>query len=114
MLEYVDLTNWKTKKEIIKDLFMQNFLVDERTLRKEIKKHNQAFYNHETNEFIVHSNTKGYKLTTDVEEIKESIKDNRKRALNLLYEESRIKKAIGENYNMQLMIKDDEFIFTEI
>lgn len=113
MLEYVDLTNWKHKNEIIKDLFMQNFLVDERELRREIKKYNAKFYNHEIDTFIVHSNSKGYKLTKDVEEIKESIKDNRKRALNMLYEESRVKKALGENYNLQLLIKDNEFVVTE-
>lgn len=113
MLEYVDLTNWKHKDVIIKELFMQNFLVSERELRREIKKYNARFYNHEIDTFIVHSNSKGYKLTKDVEEIKESIKDNRKRALNMLYEESKIRKAIGENYNLQLIIKDNEFIAIE-
>lgn len=112
VLDYVDLNDWKTKKEIIRGLFLNNFQIDERTWRRIVKEHNQKFYNHELDTFIAHSN-KGYKLTKNVEEIKESIKDNHKRALDMLYEEAQIKRAIGENYNMKVIVQNGAFMVVE-
>lgn len=113
MINFIDLSSWKTKRQIIFKLASQGIYIDERTWRLEVEKHNKKFYNHEVNTFIAHS-SKGYKLTSDVEEIKDSIKDLRKRALDMLYKEAKIKKAIGENYNMKLVINKDGFIVTEV
>lgn len=109
----VDLSEWKKKKEILKNFSEKGISIDERTFRNKVKEFNKMFYNHETENFIAHSSN-GYKMTTNVEEIKDSIKDNRKRALDMLYEEARIKKAIGENYNMKLEISEKGFIITEV
>lgn len=108
VLDYVNISDWKTKKEIIKELFLNNFQIDERTWRRIVKEHNQKFFNHEVDDFIAHS-SKGYKRTSNTEEILLSINDNRKRALDMLYEESKVRKAIGENCNLSLYITNDEF-----
>lgn len=113
MLEYIDLSEWKHKQEIIKELSEQEICINERTLRQEIKRYNQKFYNHEVSDFIAHS-SKGYKLTSNSEEILESIKDNHKRALDMLYEEAKVKKAIGQNYNMKIIIDENGFAVVEV
>lgn len=110
--DIVDLSDWKKKNTILQTFSNKNISIDERTFRNKVKDFNKMFYNHETKYFIAHSN-KGYKMTTNVEEIKESIKDNHKRALDMLYEEAKIKKAIGENYNLKIVIKNDSFIVVE-
>ena len=111
--ELIDLNEWKHKKECLKELKSKGVSVKERNFRMMIKKQNQLFFNHEIDTFIAHS-ALGYKATKDHNEILASIADNRKRALNMLYEESRVKKALGENCNLRLVINDDGFIYTEI
>lgn len=110
--DIVKLTDWKNKKNILQSFEDKGISVDERTFRNKVKDFNKMFYNHETKYFIAHSN-KGYKMTTNVEEIKESIKDNHKRALDMLYEEAKIKKAIGENYNMKVIVQNGSFMVVE-
>lgn len=75
MINFIDLSSWKTKRQIIFKLASQGIYIDERTWRLEVEKHNRKFYNHEVNTFIAHS-SKGYKLTSDVEEIKDSHKEH--------------------------------------
>ena len=110
--ELIDLSEWKRKNQCLKELALNGIYIDERRFRALIKKQNQLFFNHEIDIFIAHS-SKGYKATKDEKEILNSIADNRKRALNMLYEESKIKKALGENYNLHLTIRNGEFICTE-
>ena len=110
--ELIDLSNWKTKGEILRELKNGGIVIDERNLRQKIEAHNKLYYNHESDNYIVHS-SKGYKVTTDKDEILDSLKDMRKRALNMLYKEAKTKKALGENMNFKLTINDNAFIYLE-
>ena len=112
LIELVDLSDWKKKQEIIKELKQQDLIIDERKFRAIVKHHNKSFYNHDTDIFIAHS-CKGYKATKSEEEIRDSIADNRKRALNMLYEESQVKRALGENINFNLKITNDGMYYTD-
>lgn len=113
ILENVDLSDWKTKKEVIKELSFKGIDVDERKIRLLIEDHNDKFVQHLSDTYIAHSN-KGYKKTTDYEEIKSSINDMRKRALDMLCKESKVRKAIGENCNFKLIINEDSFAYVEM
>jgi len=107
--EFINLSDWKTKKVILKELEDQGLKLNERQFRKMIKANNRLFYEHDTEMFIVHGN-RGYKATKDYEEILKSLADNKKRALNMLYEEKRVKKALEENNNLTLNISKEEMI----
>lgn len=106
LYELVDITNWKTKNEILKELQDKDIILDEREFRARVKENNQLYFEHETDVFIAHS-CKGYKATKDKEEILKSLEDNHRRAINMLSEEAKVKKALGENYNFKLIINED-------
>ena len=72
--ELIDLSDWKTKKQILSELKHGGIIIDERRLRKLVELQNKLFYNHESDIFIAHS-SKGYKATKDYEEINNSLKD---------------------------------------
>lgn len=110
--DLIDLSEWKKKSQILEELETGGIKIDERRLRKLIELQNNLYCEHETKNFIVHS-SKGYKVTTDREEILKSVADNHKRAINLLYKESKTKKALGENMNFNLVINNNEFMYTE-
>lgn len=105
MLDLIDLSEWKTKNQIIKELHDQDIKTDERTLRAMIEKHNIRYFNHLEKEYIAHS-PKGYIKTSDYSIIKKSIDDGKKRALNLLWKYSKTTKALGENNNLKLELED--------
>jgi hypothetical protein len=96
MVEFIDLSDWKTKKQILLELGN----VSEREWRKAVEKHNIAYCKHEVDTYIVHSKL-GYKLTQDKQEIIDSIKDNKKRSLNMLWKYSQTMKALGEKDNIK-------------
>ena len=104
LYEMIDMSDWRTKTDILQELKIKGLEMDERYFRQVVEKHNKLFYNHEINVFIAHS-SKGYKATTDEDEIRMSAYDYRKRAMD------RICKAIGENVNMKLEL-DDEHLLT--
>jgi DNA-binding ferritin-like protein (Dps family) len=91
--------------EIVAELLEQGFHASydtlERTFRKEKEEYNKKYREHLTNGYYVaHSNKDGYRLTTDHEEIKSSLVDNHKRAITMLVEESKVRKAMGEDINV--------------
>lgn len=104
MINLVNLETWKTKKIILQELEAQGFKVDERSLRKMIERHNQLFFEHHEDEFIAHG-SKGYMKTKDSRIIKRSVEDGKKRALNLLWKYSRVKKALGEKDNLRFELE---------
>ena len=110
--DIVDMTYWRTKTDILKELKSKGVEINERSFRKFVENINKLYTNHEINEFIAHSN-KGYKVTTNYEEIKSSAFDHRKRGLDQLVKSSNILKALGENCNLKLSIKNGELIYTE-
>lgn len=110
--DIVDMTYWRTKKDILKELKSKGVEMNERGFRKLVENINKLYSNHEIDKFIAHSN-KGYKVATNEEEIKLSAMDYRKRGLDQLVKSSKIMKALGENCNLKLSIKNGELIYTE-
>lgn len=106
------LTEWIKKKDILKILKSEGVTMDERSFRKMMEFHNQRYFNHETDKYLAHS-VKGYKLTDNKDEIIASAKDYRTRAFNQLVKASKTLKAMGENDNIRLEIKDGEFIVAQ-
>ena len=90
---------WKTKKKLLQEMKNDDIILDERVFRKLVEKQNELYANHLSDKFVLHS-SKGYKLASCPEEIMESIKDNHKRAMNLLQKASHIKRALIENGNV--------------
>lgn len=110
--ELVDMTEWKTKKEILKELKDIGIEMNERYFRQVIENVNKLYSSHEIDKFIVHSN-KGYKVSQNEEEIIASARDFRKRGLDQLVKSSKILRALGENSNLRLIIEDGQMICTE-
>ena len=110
--EIIDLSEWKTKETILKELNQKGITIDERVLRHNIEIQNKLFYNHESDVFIAHGQ-KGYKATMNYDEIKSSANDYNKRALDQLTKYSRILKALGENLNFKLSIDNNSLVLTE-
>lgn len=105
LIDYVDLKDWKTKKEILSELSINYKEVDERMWRYYVAEYNARFWNHEVDTFIVHSN-KGYKLTADKDEICDSLLDMKKRSLNMLWKFSQTMKALGEKDNIKFDLEE--------
>lgn len=106
------LIEWTKKKDLLKILKSKGVTMDERTFRKMVELHNKNYFEHRVDKYLAHS-SKGYKLTTDKEEIIRSAKDYKKRAMDLLVKASKTLKAMGENDNLRLEIKDGAFIVAE-
>ena len=115
MIELIEeyLNDWIKKRVILEILASKGVTMDERTWRKAVELHNEKYVEHETDRFLAHS-SKGYKLTTNKDEILLSTRDYHKRAMDLLVKESKIKRAMGENDNLRLEIKDGTLIVVEI
>lgn len=101
--------DWTTKKEIIARAYDDGITLNERVWRKYVENHNKKFWSHEEDQFIAHSG-KGYKLTSDKDEIVASIKDSKKRALNLLWKHSQTMKALGRVDNLRYDLEELEII----
>ena len=113
IFEMINLFDWKKKKDILKELKANGVFIHERMWRKTVEKHNNLYFEHKTDYFLAHSN-KGYKLTKDEQEIRESAKDFRKRGIDQLMKSSKTLKALNENANFRLEIKDGKMYYSEI
>jgi len=101
--DIIDLTNWKKKPQILRELRNAGVVMTERKFRKLVEVNNKGFKEHiQGVKFIAHSNSLGYIATTDEEVIKSSIEDNKKRALTQLKIVSDTYRALGENVNFNL------------
>lgn len=111
--DLIDLTDWKTKKQINKEL-NDNYGVklNEREFRKKVEEHNEMYFAHQNSFYVAHSN-KGYKMTQDAEEIRKSLRDSFKRGVDQLSKYHKGIKALGENANFSLKIENNELIITE-
>lgn len=101
--------DWSTKKEILARAKQDGITLHERTWRFFVEDYNKKYWRHEVDTFIVHS-SKGYKLTSDKDEIVASIKDSKKRALNLLYKYSQTMKALQRVDNVKIDLEALEII----
>lgn len=86
--------------------------MSERAWRKAVELHNKRYFEHKTDKYLAHS-SRGYKLTSNKDEIIASAKDYRTRAFNQLVKASKTLRAMGENDNIRLEIKDGAFIVAE-
>ena len=101
--------DWKTKNQIIIDAYKDGIKLHERVWRKFVEDYNKKYWRHEVDTFIVHGR-KGYKLTSDKDDIVASIKDSKKRALNLLWKHSQTMKALGRVDNIKMDLEELEII----
>lgn len=88
-------TEWAKKAVILKHNESLGIQLNERMLRKCIQIFNQAYDNRNNREYVVHSCTLGYKITTDTEEIKRSITDNDRRAITMLQQTRKVRQLLG-------------------
>lgn len=98
ILESLSLTEWKKKKDILKQL---DFQISERSFRKLVEQNNKLFGQGKVDYYIAHS-CRGYKKTFNWEEMQKSIADNRKRAITMLIDCSKAEKAF-QNRNQVKM-----------
>lgn len=93
MIDLIELNEWKTKKEILTQLKNVGVNLNEREWRRYVERYNKQFCLGVNEDYIAHS-SKGYKLTKDKEEIKQSVRDYRARALNMLKKTSDVSKVL--------------------
>lgn len=103
ILDFIDLSNWKKKPQILKELKENGYPIKDRDFRKRVELHNKLYEEHIVNTFIAHS-CKGYIATTDKNIIIASLRDNEKRAITMLKATSKTLKALGENANYNFEI----------
>lgn len=109
MIEQVDLTEWKTKKEVLKELEAKGIVCDERTFRMFVEQFNKQYCDGLNDSYIVHGG-KGYKITKDASEIERSISDLKKRGLNMLWKHSQASKAMGIKDNLKMDLEAMDII----
>ena len=108
--DLIDLTTWKTKKQINEELRIYSVQINERTFRQNIENHNELYFAHQKEFYVAHG-SKGYKLTQDAEEIRNSLRDSLKRGIDQLSKYHKGIKALGENANFSLKVENDELVF---
>lgn len=103
-VEIIPLNNWITNKQIKEHLRKKNipFEEDLRTFRREVADNNKKWRNGQSGFYIVHSNSKGYKSATSVEEIDHSLRDLEKRSFTMLDAVRKTRRALGSLSQGQL------------
>lgn len=94
-------SEWSTRKEIIHRLKMAGLMMNERAFRYWVEDWNDKYCNQKVDIYIAHS-PKGYKATEDVDEIKDSVDDLKRRALDMMKKYSDTRKALGMRIQTQL------------
>ena len=110
--DLIDLTDWKTKKQIEEELREQGVAISERFFRLQVERHNEMYFAHIKDDYVAHS-PRGYKLTKDRDEIAKSIEDTKKRGLDQLVKYHKCLKALGENSNFNFKFENGELIYDE-
>lgn len=109
MIELIDLSDWKTKKEIINEYAKKGIDIDERKWRVLVEQHNKAYCMDLEETYIVHGK-KGYKITKNRDEIIKSVDDLKKRGLNMLWKHSQGMRALGEKPNLKFDLEEMEIL----
>ena len=95
-LEHVDLREWQTQKDIKAQLARCGVEVNDlRGFRKEVTENNKRWCSGNSGFYICHSNSKGYKVATAVDEIDRSIADLEKRSYAMLLSARKARRALG-------------------
>lgn len=109
MVDLIDLSKWKKQKDIILELHREYGInISSREWRIQVEKWNRRFANGEVDFYIAHSNTKGFKATTNYQEALISINDYKKRAFNMLAKARDCDKAFGNLHNFQIDFEKGE------
>ena len=106
-LSDLDLTRWKKRKDILRELNGDGAGISDRAFRKWVEDFNKPYDGRQQPEYIVHG-PKGYKLTTSREEIKRSVSDNDRRAYTMLRQTRHVRKALGMTDQMSLFDQEDK------
>jgi hypothetical protein len=113
LVNYVDLSDWKTKNQIVFELHRDsgiNISPDGREWREAVEKWNKAFANHEVPFYITHSNNMGYKATIDYQEAKMARNDYVKRAINMMKKARECDLAFQQQCNYQIDFEKGELV----
>lgn len=111
MIELIDLTNWKKQKDIILELHREwGINISSREWRSQIEKWNKRFANDEVDYYITHSNSKGFKATTDYKEAKIARNDYLKRASNMIKKAHECDKAFQQRCNYRFDFDEGDLI----
>lgn len=88
------LEEWITYKDLASRMLNDHEIhLTHREWTRTVERHNERYCDQETDQYIVHS-IRGYMLTSDTKLIDQSLKDYRKRALNMLHKRSRAIKSM--------------------
>lgn len=110
MIELIDLSKWKKQKDIILELHREYGInISSREWRIQVEKWNKRFANGEVKYFITHSNSNGFKATTNYQEAKIGRNDYVKRALNMLKKARDCDEAFRVANNMKFDFEKGEF-----
>lgn len=109
MIELIDLTNWKKQKDIIFELHRDYGVnITSRDWRNQVEKWNKMFCEDKVDYYITHSNSKGYKATTNYQEAKLGRDDYLKRALNMLKKVKECDSAFSVKNNYKYDFEEGE------
>ena len=103
ILDYLSFTEWKTKKQILTEMENNDFLMNERELRKSFENNNKRYAEGQVDFYIIHS-IKGYKKTFNHDEIRNSITNNRKRAITMLIQANKTEKQMLRNMHIKMTL----------
>lgn len=94
LVDLIELSGWKKQKEILSELHREYGInVTSREWRNAVVDWNKKWAFGEVNYCITHSNTNGYKATTDVNEAQIAINDFRSRRNKMYQREKDIMKG---------------------
>ena len=99
--EILSLSEWKKKRDILKEYKRLGIKMNERSFRKQVEINNRLYGEGQVDYYIAHSNL-GYIKTFDWNVIEKSIADKRKRALTMLAECSRAKAQYHRRNNLKM------------
>ena len=102
--DLVDLSDWKKKPTILKELRISGNGMNERQFRRMVENNNKLYTEHITKYFVAHSH-KGYIATNDRNIIIDSLLNNQKRAKTMFISASKTLKALGENINISMEVE---------
>ena len=100
-------TDWRTKTQCLN--WMKNIFkteINERELRDVFSKYCNDYIDGKHDSYLAHS-TRGYKLTSDIEEIKKSIADDESRMKALSHRVYGVKRRLKNN-NQIVLLPDQE------
>ncbi|MCI6753795.1 hypothetical protein [Galactobacillus timonensis] len=103
----LNLTRWKKRKDILRELNGGGAGISDRAFRKWVEDFNKTYDGRKQPEYIVHG-PKGYKITQDRTEIKKSIADNDRRAITILRQTRRVRRFLGMKDQLSLLDQEDK------